>query len=67
MLLYFYHNEDTKILTDSIILILNVVPVSISLKYRQNNNINFSEMSFIGEFSTENCYKQYKMGKDTLT
>ena len=41
MLLYFCENEDTKILTDSIILILNVVPVSISLKFRKNNNINF--------------------------
>jgi hypothetical protein len=41
MLFYFCENEDTKILTDSIILILNVVPVSISLKFRKNNNINF--------------------------
>ena len=46
MLLYFYKNEDIplswgEILTDSIILILNVVPVSISLKYRKNNIINF--------------------------
>jgi group I intron endonuclease len=28
---------------------------------------NSSDMSFIGEFSTVNCSKQYKMGKDTLT
>jgi hypothetical protein len=41
MLFYFCENEDTKILTDSIILIFNVVPVSISLKFRKNNNINF--------------------------
>src|SRR5437879_4463237 len=39
MLLYFYLYEDIKILTDSII--LNIVPISISLKYRQINNINF--------------------------
>lgn len=50
MLFYFYLNEDItgpahpsggEILTDSIIFILNVVPVSISLKYRKNNIINF--------------------------
>jgi hypothetical protein len=28
---------------------------------------NFSDMSFIGEFSTVYCSKHYKMGKDTLT
>ncbi len=39
MLLYFYLYEDIKILTDSII--LNIVPISISLKYRQILNINF--------------------------
>lgn len=41
LLLYFCKNEDTKILTDSIFFILNVVPVSISLKFRKNNNIYF--------------------------
>jgi group I intron endonuclease len=28
---------------------------------------NCLDMSLIGEFSTVNCYKQFKMGKDTLT
>lgn len=28
---------------------------------------NYSDMSFIGEFSTVNCSKHYKMGKSTLT
>lgn len=41
MLLYFCKNEDTIIFTDSIIFILNVIPVSISLKFRKNNNIKF--------------------------
>jgi group I intron endonuclease len=28
---------------------------------------NYLDMSFIGQFSTVNCSKQFKMGKDTLT
>lgn len=28
---------------------------------------NCLNMSYIGEFSTVNCYKHFKMGKDTLT
>jgi hypothetical protein len=28
---------------------------------------NSLDMSFIGEFSTINCSKEFKMGKDTLT
>lgn len=28
---------------------------------------NSEDMSFIGEFSTVNCSKEFKMGKDTLT
>jgi hypothetical protein len=28
---------------------------------------NNLDMSFIGEYSTINCSKQFKMGKDTLT
>jgi heme/copper-type cytochrome/quinol oxidase subunit 1 len=59
MLLYFYHNEDTKILTDSIILILNVVPVSISLKYRQNNNINFPNGPHIKSYWLNSTIRLY--------
>lgn len=28
---------------------------------------NQTDMSYIGKFSTVNCVKHYKMGKDTLT
>jgi hypothetical protein len=28
---------------------------------------NYLDMSFIGQFSTVNCSKEFKMGKDTLT
>ncbi len=41
LVLYLIINEDTVILIDSIYLISNVVPVSISLKYRKNKNIKF--------------------------
>lgn len=28
---------------------------------------NSEDMSYIGQFSTVNCFKEFKMGKDTLT
>lgn len=41
ILLYFLQIENIDILRNTSIIILNIIPVSISLKYRKNKNIEF--------------------------